>query len=125
MLIELIEVGKGNILLPAGICPFPHQWHFYTGFIINAKDIKFKILPADLVSVNVINIFHHQIPGRQVSLHRLILQQFSIQHFGGCLIEGHIGAKFAYLVFHAIRRIPIGYGQYLIRIKRAVQRNIT
>ena len=78
------------------------------------SDVQLELFFLHRVSVEAIDIFHHQVPAGGIGRVRCILQQFYEQALSRLF---DVGRKFAYLIVFSPEGIFKGYCQYFIRLQ--------
>src|SRR5690606_39238456 len=78
--IEAVEPSELYPQLILGILTLIHGGAFHTALIFDPEDIKPEIHLPYAVCAYGIDVFHHQIPNRQVGFQDFVFEQFGIQH---------------------------------------------
>lgn len=71
----------------------------------------------DLVSAEVVDVFHHQVPHWQARIDGSAFEHLDVQCFV-CL--GDVAAEFAHLIYLSVIGVFVGHGEYFVGVECAL-----
>ena len=115
--VGVVEVKNLNQHRAVDVADF-HIVEFRAGFVVVVFDLEVKILAAQLVGVEGIDVFHHQLPIGQFRRKRRTAQQFEYQH----LRRIDLRRQFAHFVGLALVGVFVCNSQNLVVLQCRCQR---
>ena len=94
------------------------KWNGHSGLVVHVEHVQAEILLIQLISIQAVYVFHHQIPDRGLDVEDGALEHLG--HQGLWRIDPIVG-KFTDLIYPAVHGVLEGHGQHFILIQRLVQ----